>query len=135
MEVLTKEYAGRTVQLRYNNPLGSVDNEGTLGRHVGDVSEEYILLDGLEIHVLFVVTAQTKLGLQRNAVGQATLHTLRDGVARRVDEVVEELKVKNAPRVGDGEVFLEYPVQTFQSPIFGRRFQLEKFLEGFELDF
>jgi hypothetical protein len=63
------------------------------------------------------------------------LHTLINGVARGIDEVIEKLEVKNIPRVGDREVFLKHAVEPFTITVFGRGFQLKKLLKGFKLDF
>ena len=63
------------------------------------------------------------------------MHTLVDGVARRVDEIIKEFQVKNIPRISDGEIFLENAIKPFVDTVIRRSFQLEIFLERFELNF
>ena len=85
---LTKEHARRTVQLRNNYTLGTVYDKRASWRHVRDISKEHILNDGLEIYVLLVITAQTEFGFQGNGVSKSALHTLVNGVAGRINEII-----------------------------------------------
>ena len=43
MYALSKEYAGRTVQLRNNHTLSTVDDERTICRHIRNRAQEHIL--------------------------------------------------------------------------------------------
>ena len=134
MEVLTEKYPRAPVELGDDDALGTVHHKGPLTGHVGDVTQEHILDNGLEVHVLFVVTRQPQFSLQGDTVGKPTLHTLLDGVAGGVNEIIQELQIEDVPGIGDGEVFLENPVEAFVCPVFGRRFQLEELLERLKLN-
>ena len=45
---LAKEYAGRTVQLRYHYPFSAVNHEGTPGGHIRYITQKHILYDGFK---------------------------------------------------------------------------------------
>src|SRR5687767_8509387 len=104
------------MQLGNDHPFSSVDNKRTAGCHVRNVSKEYILYNGLEVHMLLIVTAQTKFGFQGNSIGQSPFHTLFDRVTWRIDEIVKEFQYENVPRICDREIFFEHPEQTFNIP-------------------
>ena len=112
MYVLTEEYAGRTVQLRNDNTLSTVNNERTVGRHIRDGAKEHVLNHRAEILVIWVCAIQFQLSLQRYAIGEATLQTLINGVTGRVNIVIQELKNKVVSRVCDREVLSEHLIQT-----------------------
>src|SRR5207237_9123539 len=104
---------GGAVQLRNDKAISSVDHEGAARGHVGNVAEEYVLNDGLEVDMLLVVTGEAKLRLQRYGISKPTLHTLFDGVARGINKVVQELQDENVTRIGNREVFLEHAEKAF----------------------
>jgi len=135
VDALAEEHPGRAMQLGYDDPFGAVDDKSTFGRHVGDIPEENILDDGLEIDVFFVVTGQAQFRLQGNAIGQSALHTFLDGIAGRIDKIVEEFEDEDVPGIRNRKVFLKHLIQAFVDPIFRSGFQLEEFLEGLQLDF
>ena len=104
-----KEDAGRAVQLRNDNALGAVDDEGAVRRHQRDVAEEDFLL----LHVaqaldaglgVLVVNLQADGDLQRSRVGHAALFALclvvlqlqADGIAALGAEVRRVLVVRSA---------------------------------------
>ena len=84
--------------------------------------------------MLFIITTQAKLGLQGHGIRETAFHTLFDGVAGRVDKVIEEFQNENVPGVGDREIFLENTEQSFHVSFIGSCFQLEEILEGLNLD-
>ena len=53
---LTKEYSWRSMQLRNNNTLCTIDNKRTFWRHIGNISQKHILLNRFEINVFFIIT-------------------------------------------------------------------------------
>lgn len=55
MEVLFKEYFWWMVKLWDYDLFGIIDYEGIFRCYVRDVFEEYILYDGLEIYMFFVI--------------------------------------------------------------------------------
>ena len=63
MDARAKEYAGRTVQLRNDNALCTIDNKRTILGHIRDRTEENILDDGAEVLVVRVGTIKFEFGL------------------------------------------------------------------------
>src|SRR6476620_11742418 len=84
--------------------------------------------------MLFIVTAQAKLGFQGNSIGQSTLHTLFDGVTGRVNKIIKKLQYENVTGVRDREVFLEHTEQTLYVSFVRSGFELEKLFEGLNLN-
>jgi hypothetical protein len=134
VERLPEEYPRGTVQLGYHHAFGTVDHESAAGGHVGDIAQEYVLDDGLEIDVLLVVTAQAQFGFEGNGIGEPALHTLFDGIAGRIDEIVQELQYENVAGVRDRKVLLEHLEETLVVAFIGGGFQLEIVLERLDLD-
>ena len=91
MNALTKEHTGRTVELRNNNTLGTIDNKSAFIGHIRDCAEIDILYHGVEFLMVGVGTIQLKFRLQRYTIGQTMIETLIDRVARWVDIVIKEL--------------------------------------------
>src|SRR5664279_5458365 len=118
------------MQLGYHDAFSAVDYKSTTRRHVRNVPQENVLYNCLEIHMLFIVTAQAQFGFQRNCVSQTTLHTLFNGVTGRIDEVVQEFQHENVPRIGDREIFLEHFEQAFYITLVRCGFQLEKLFKS-----
>ena len=104
MNTLSEEHTGRTVQLRNDDTLSTIDDERTVGCHVRDGAKENVLNERTEVLMVRVGAVEFHLGLQGYAIGQTALQTLVDGVAGRVDEVIQELKNEVITRVGDREV-------------------------------
>src|SRR5678815_5068323 len=123
------------MQLGYNHTLSTVDHESTFRSHVRNVSEEYILYNRFEIDMFFIVTGQPQFRFQRNTVGQSPMHTFFYFVAGRINEIIQEFEHENAACIGNRKVLLEYLVKAFVDPVLWCCFQLEEFLEGFQLDF
>ncbi len=121
-----KKDAGRAVQLRNDNALGAVHDEGAILRHQRNVAEEdFLLLDvanGLRAGLsVLVVDRQAHRDLERSRIGHAALFALclivlelqADRVAALVAEVRRVLVVGAAlgaehiarmKRVGDDHV-------------------------------
>ena len=74
-------------------------------------------------------TIQLQFGLQRSSVSQPLLQTFVNGIAGRVDEIVQKFQNEIVPGVGDWEVLLENSIQAFVLSVFRRRTQLKKVLE------
>ena len=134
MHSLVEEHAGGTVELRYDDALGTVDHECAARSHVGDVAQVHVLHLGVEILVLRVGARKAEFCLQRNTVRQASLKTFLNRILRRIDKVVDELQLVAVPHILDGEYFLENLVQTFVLPAFRSGFKLEEILEGLQLN-
>ncbi len=91
-----KEDAGRAVQLRDDDALGSVDDEGAVLRHQRNVAEEDFLLldvaDGLGAGLgVLVVNGEAHGDLERSRIGHAALFALR--------LVVLELQTHGSPHL------------------------------------
>jgi hypothetical protein len=110
------------VQLANNNSFCSVDHKCATRSHVRNVSEENVLHDRLEIDVFFIITAQAKFRFQRNRISKTALHTFFNGVAWRIDEIIQELKHENVTRVSDWKILTEHPEQTFDIAFVWSRF-------------
>ena len=63
MYTLAEEYARRTVQLRNDNALGTVDYEGAIGCHIRDCAKEYVLDECAEVLVVRIGTVKFHLSL------------------------------------------------------------------------
>ena len=129
MHALTEEHTRRTVQLRHNNALGAVDDERAILGHVGNGAKEHILNHRAEVLMVGVGAIQFQLSLQGYAIGQATLQTLVDSVAGRVDIVIQELKNEIVSCVGDREVLGEHLIQAVVLTFLRRSVQLQEVLE------
>ena len=104
---LGEEDAGRAVELRDDDALGSVDDERAVVGHQRDVAEEDFLFLGVA-HVLdagvgiLVVDEEAEGDLQRNAVGHAALLALLDRVLHlQVDGVAADVADLDAVLVDD----------------------------------
>ena len=135
MCALTEEHTGRTVKLRYDNSLGSVDDESTAFGHVGNRAEVDVLDFGSKVLVIRVGTAQLKLSLERHTIRIPAFETFFDAVARRVDVVVEELESEIIAGVRNWEVFCKHLVKPLVSTLFRRSVELEKVSERLKLHF
>ena len=107
--------AGRTHELRHDDALGAVDDEGAAVGHHGEVAhEDGLLLDltGLRVH-------EPGGDEQRARVGHVALAALVLGVLRRVEDVVGQLELELTGEVLDrrdvgedlGDTLLEEPLE------------------------
>ena len=122
------------MQLVHNHTLSAVYNERALRSHVGNGPEVHVLHDGFKVLVFRIGAIQFQFGLEGHTVGQPAFDALIDGVARGVDEIVQKLQHELVSRIGDGKVFAEYLKQAFRFTVLRVGFQLEKLLEGAQLD-
>ena len=84
--------------------------------------------------MLLIVTTQAQLGLERNGIGKATLHTLFDGVTGRINKIIKELQHEDVPCIIDGEILLENLEETFVVTLIRRGLKLEIILERLDLN-
>ncbi len=105
------------MQLGNYYPLGSVDNKSTPGGHIGNVTQEYVLNNCLEIDVFLIITAQTKFGLQGNSISQSSFHTLFNGVTGRIDKIIQKLQYENVPGISNRKIVFKHTEQTFDIPL------------------
>ena len=135
VNALSEKDTGRAVQLRNDNTLGSIDDEGTFLGHVGNGTEIDVLNNRIEIFVVGVGTIEFELGFQRHAVCESAFKTLVDGVTGRIDIIVEKFEDKVVTGVGDGEILCKDLVQTFVFTFLGGGVELQKVFERFQLHF
>jgi hypothetical protein len=83
--------------------------------------------------VLVIGAIKLQLRLEWHAIGQATLQTLLDSVARRIDVVIEELEYEVISCVCDWKVLLEYAVETLVLAVLCGGIHLEEIPKRFEL--
>ena len=84
--------------------------------------------------MLLIVTAQAQFCLEGNSIGKTSLHTLFDGVAGRVNEIIKELQHEDIPCIIDGEVLLENLEKTFVVTLIRRGLKLKIILERLDLN-
>ncbi len=134
MEALAEEYAGAAVQLRYDDTLGTVDDECSARSHIRDVAQIYVLDFRREILMLRIRAGETQFRLERHVVGKAPLDALLDRVLRRIYEIVDELQLVVVACILSREDLLKYLVQAVIGSVFRRCVQLEEILERLELN-
>ena len=91
VELGAEENARRAVQLRDYDTFSAIDDKSALGGHVRDHAQVHRLFDDFELFVVGVGTIEFEFSFEGDAIGEATFDTLLDGVARRVDIVVQKL--------------------------------------------
>ncbi len=133
MYTLAEEYARRTVQLRYYDTLGTVDDECAVVGHVRNCTQEDVRDNRLEVRVVLVRTVEFHLGLHRHTVRQTALQTLLHTVAWRVDEVVKELEYEVVASVGNREVLCEHLIQTILLTLLRWSIELKEIAERLQL--
>ena len=113
--VVFEEHARRTVQLRHDDTLGAVDDEGTRARH----ERNFAHVDFLFLHFLHgrladfaVKQHQADLGSQGRGIGQATLLTFLDIEHRFAEHVAHELQARHTVVTNDRENRRERRLQT-----------------------
>ncbi len=91
-------YTGGTDQLADDNTLGTVDHEGTVVRHQGEVAHEHDMF--LDLARLRVV--KTNLDLQRRCVGRVALLALVDRILGIVpaELIIHKLQAESPVMVG-----------------------------------
>lgn len=122
------------MQLGDNHTFGTIDDESALRGHIRNHAQIHMLLQRLEILVFRIFATQFHLGFQRHTVGQAAINTLLDGIAGRIDVIIQEFEFEIVSRIGDREILLENLVKAFIQAVVGIGLDLEKVFEGLNLD-
>ncbi len=133
--VVLEEHAGRTVELRDDHTLGTVDHERTGRRHERNFAHvDFLFLHFLDLARIFpIVDDQADLGTQRRVEGQAALLTFLD-VERRVGQVVgDELHTGKPVVRHNREDCTESRLQALCFAARGWRTLLQKLSVGFNL--
>ena len=127
--IMFKKYTWRTVQLRNNNALSTVDAKRAPAGHIRNVAKENLLLDGLEIFIVFILALQAQLRLQGYRIGKSAVYALFKRILRRIYIVIDERQHIVVAAVRNRKVFRKNLEQAFCSSLFHRGFQLEKVFE------
>src|SRR5688572_17376365 len=80
-----------------------------------------------------ICTVQAKFRFERNAVSQTALNALFDGVARRINKVIEEFEHEVVACIGNRKVLCENFVKAFVLAVLRSCLQLEEILERLKL--
>ena len=81
-----------------------------------------------------VSAVELEFGFQGHRIGQTAVETLVDGVAGRIDIIIEELEYEVVTGVGDREILRKHLVESLVVPLFGRGVELKEILERLKLD-
>ena len=133
--VVVKKDAGRTVELRHDDPLGAVHHERTVHGHQRDFAEvDLLLLDVLDRPYVRlrvdVPDDELNRDLQRRGVGHAALVTLLDVVLRRAKGETDELQRGGFVEVLDREDGFEDTLEPELLAALGRGIGLEELVVG-----
>ena len=129
MNARTKEHARRTMQLRHNYTLRTIDNKRTFGRHIRDWPQIHILNHGIKILVIRIGAIEFQFRLQRHTISQTATNTLFDGITRRVDIIIEELQHEVIARIRNREILGKYAIQPFVFSLLRWSIKLEEILK------
>ena len=108
VKALAEENAGRAVQLGNDNALGTVDNKGTGGGHVRDGTQINVLDNGVKILVVRVCAIKLEFGLEGHTVRKAAFQTLLNGIAGRINIIIQKLQHEIITCVRNREVLAKY---------------------------
>ena len=133
--VVVEEDARRTVHLRDDDALGSVDDEGAVRRHERHVAHVDVLLldilDGLRLRLrVDVEHDEAQRHLERGGVGHAALAALVEVVFGLLVFVLHEFEMRGVGEVLDGKHRLEHRLQAFGRTAALRRVHQEELLVG-----
>ena len=114
--VVIEEHAGAAVQLRHDDPLGTVDDEGAVVGHERQLAQIYFLLthvfDGLLGAARFLVEDdEAHLDPQRSRVGQSAQLAFLDVEYRLAQAIAYVLESGIAGIAGNGEDAVESGMQ------------------------
>ena len=79
-------------------------------------------------------TVKFQLRLERDIVGETAEETLLDGVARGLDEIVQELENVVVTCVGNGEILCKDLIQALVLALLGGSVKLQEVAERLQLD-
>ena len=96
-------HARGTDELRDDDTLGTVDDEGALIGHHGEVAHE----DELLLNLAGLLVGETDVGQKRSLIGHILLAALLDGVRGVAELMLAEGNLENMVLALDGAGFLE----------------------------
>ena len=132
-----EEDARRAVELRDDDALGAVDDEGAVVGHDRDFPEVDLLLLHVadRLRALGVVPRdEPDRDLERRRVGHAALQALLHVVLRLLEHVADELERRGVVEVLDREDRLEHGLQARVLALLRLDLRLQEALEGLLLD-
>ena len=135
--VVIEEHTRGTVQLRYDNALGTVNHKGTVFRHQGNLPHvDFLLFNILDAFVrrLFIVDDQSNLYAQRHGVSNTAQLAFIDIKRRLAQAVLHILESGIAGVADDGKNGLKGRVQTVVATLFCRRPFLGELPVGVQLN-
>ena len=127
--VMLKEHAGRTVQLRNDDALGTVDDEGARGGHERNFAHvHFLLLHFLDLFGarLTVENHQTHLGAQGAGKGQAALLAFLDVKSGFAKLVLDKFQTRIAGVGNDREDGVECGLEALDTTLHGRQVDLQE---------
>src|SRR5690606_26698998 len=130
-----EEYARAAVKLGYDDALGTIDHERAALRHVGQVAQIDLLLDGLFCLILILILAagKTQLGLEGHRVRESLRYAFLYRMLGSIQTIVDELQHVALAAILDREMLLEDSLQPDVFTLFRRDIVLNKVAEGFKL--
>ena len=120
--------------MRHYYTFCTIDDKRAFRGHVWNHAQIDVLLEGLEIFVLWVFAAEFHLGFEWYTVGETTFDALLDGVAWRIDIVIQEFKFEIVSRICDGEILFEDFVEAFVQAVVWIGLNLEEVFERLDLN-
>ena len=140
MDLVTEEHARRTMQLRDNDPLGTVDQERSLvGDHRQLTQVDFLLLDIANHHFLvggafsFLFDHQTQTHLQGYAERESPFLTFFNAVLGLTRLVTHVLHGQVSAGGLDGKDRLEDGLDALHRPVVGLDTRLQKLVVGVQL--
>jgi len=133
-KLVLKKHTGWAVQLWNDTRSAPLTTNVPRGVMYGIMPKIYILDDRFKILMFRIGTIQFQLGFKGDAVSQATFDTFFNGVAWRVDEIIQKFENEVVSCIEIGKIFSKNLVQPFIDPILRIRLQLEKILKWFYLN-
>ena len=96
--VVFKEYTGRTVQLRHNHALGTVNHKRTTGGHQRNFAHIHFVFAYFFNHFgrssrIFIVNFQTDTRTQRGCVGNTAQLALRNIKQRLAQNIMDKIQL------------------------------------------
>ena len=124
-------HAGGTHDLRDDNTLRAVDDEGAAGRHDREIAHEDLLF----LDLLGLLVAQADADLQRGRIRGVARFALFLGVLRLlVHGIIHEAQLEVAGVVGDDVHILEHITQAlFEEPLVRILLDLQKIRHALDL--
>ena len=117
------------MQLRNNYTFGTIDNKGTIIRHIRNRAKENVLYHRIEIFVIRISTVKFQFGLKGYTISESALKTFLDRITRFINIIVDKLQYKVIASISNREILSKNFVQTVILTQFTRSVELQKIFE------